>query len=283
MVAGEKRPARIWDVPKKKHNFNIVQVAKDWPNPVIVKTKRLRPGDDESRAMEFVHESSEWYHTALDRASTERMYMLERTRGAEQDCHAGHQDCPTETIHIAGQSGNVYTVYISHRPTCTCPDARFRRRACKHISYVLHHVLKAPPHLCYQDALLTSELRAIASAAPATPEAVTTIPVEQELESIRKPVEDDCPICCMEFKQEEEVVWCQSSCGNNIHKLCFEQWFMIQTKQQRIVACPFCRAAWAPAKTSSLSVHQTLSSGSIVLPAFTINGYLNVGDQLNYD
>jgi hypothetical protein len=47
----------------------------------------------------------------------------------------------------------------------------------------------------------------------------------------RRPIEGDCPICFMEFEPEKEkTVWC-GTCGNNIHKACFDQWAATQQRQ----------------------------------------------------
>lgn len=48
----------------------------------------------------------------------------------------------------------------------------------------------------------------------------------------RKAIEGDCPICFMEFEPaNEEIVWCRAACGNNIHKICFDQWAATQRAQ----------------------------------------------------
>ena len=107
----------------------------------------------------------------------------------------GGDDDPEEQVDIAGTTGNIYTVIIGKEPSCTCPDAR-KGNQCKHIVYVrdifdsipnpksfavvihppkativiktyvnltemahhqvLYNVLKAPEHLQYQLALLSS-------------------------------------------------------------------------------------------------------------------------------
>jgi hypothetical protein len=115
---------------------------------------------------------------------------------------------------------------------------------------VLYNVLKAPEHLQYQLALLSSvsshyypslmtieyplwnlsncskELREIFSNAPPNPKDSSS----DDEDGKRKPIEGDCPICFMEFEPEkEEIVWCRSACGNNIHKTCFNQWAATST------------------------------------------------------
>lgn len=94
------------------------------------------------------------------------MFVIERFRG-------GTDIAPEETIDMAGTTGNIYRVTINHVPSCTCPDHQ-KGNQCKHIVYVrpntssfklsmliryqkvLHNVLKAPEHLQYQLAFLSS-------------------------------------------------------------------------------------------------------------------------------
>jgi hypothetical protein len=225
---------------------------------------------------------TESYKTFLHRATTQKMFVLSRTQGLEENCHANHEDCPIHQIKIAGTTGNVYTVIVSHMPTCSCPNTNFKRAdsdqaLCKHVQYVLHYVLKAPRHLCYQNAFLTSELKEITENAPALPTAV--IEMEETHDGNRKPVEDDCPICCMEFKREDDVTWCRASCGNNVHQDCFNLW--AQTKGKDNVTCPYCRTLWQddkPAKSGEQS--ETLMD---VKMTQRTGGYFNVRDQLSYD
>jgi hypothetical protein len=208
------------------------------------------------------------------------MFVLERRRGYEQDCHANNIDCPEEVILLAGSKGNVYTVTISHLTTCTCPVTTFSRtgeeKQCKHILYVLHHVLKAPEHLRYQAAFLTSELKEIFAHAPLLP---TTSPSKETEAGKRRSIEGDCPICFTSLEEEnndDSVVWCKNSCGNNIHKVCFETWASSRPGEQ--TTCPFCRAIWR----SDNVVHQ--HSHVLEMPAEVgRGGYLNVLRQLDCD
>lgn len=159
---------------------------------------------------------------------------------------------PSETIELAGSTGNIYAITISHTPSCTCPDSK-KGNQCKHIAYVMHRVLKAPAELEYQLAFLTSELQEIFSRAP-LPSAESgqvkdrgsasdgSGDVEGEKGEGKEEEERDkatgtkrkstdgcdCPICFMPFEEEEmrsgDVVWCRAACGNNVHRACFEQW-----------------------------------------------------------
>lgn len=220
----------------------------------------------------------DWYEPALAKASKQKMCVLERSRDIEEDCHAHHTDCPCETLRIAGSKGNVYTIRISHITTCTCPVGLFSRtgseKQCKHILYVLHHVLKAPEHLAYQAAFLHSELKELFAHAPPLP---TETVEEDEKDGNRKEIAGECPICFMDFEENEQVVWCKAACGNNIHKGCFDRWADMKIQ----VSCPFCRAEWQyadkakPQKTTLTKVKD--------LGDRDRGGYVNVADQLGYD
>ena len=173
------------------------------------------------------------------------MYVIDRTRSTSPE------GIPSESVQLAGSTGNVYDIDISSVPSCTCPDNR-KGNQCKHIVYVLHNVLKAPPDLEYQLAFLTSELKEIFDRAPlqtAQIEATEGGKGEEGGEnieektlsgSLRKSIKDeDCIICCLAFEpdDEEDIVWCKAACGNNVHRECFERW--AQTKGDSEVTCVF--------------------------------------------
>ncbi|KAL9634655.1 MAG: hypothetical protein Q9204_002903 [Flavoplaca sp. TL-2023a] len=173
---------------------------------------------------------------------------------------------------MAGTTGNIYTITITHLPTCTCPDNR-KGNQCKHIVYVLHNVLKAPQHLQYQLAFLTPELQQIFTQAPAplpASSAATADNTDKE-PSNRKEISGDCPICFMEFDPvAEEIIFCQAGCGNNIHKQCFEQWAHAQGSGS--VKCVYCRTPWQ----REVGDYEALAKGG----KEGDEGYVNIGKEL---
>lgn len=210
-AAGGKKPAKATSSKPKRSTTNNSWHADAAERRIAVSkrnTEKLGPDEPETRLREHVTEPSQSYHNALKKANKERMFVLDRERGVEEDCHANHHDCPCEKVQMAGSTGNVYIVTISHLPSCTCPAGIYNRKGgeklCKHAIYVLHNVLKAPDHLKQQNAFLTSELKELFSEAPALPSAVAE---DQPMDGNRKPLEDDCPICCMEFEEGDEIVW----------------------------------------------------------------------------
>ncbi|KAF4538981.1 Ring finger domain protein [Lasiodiplodia theobromae] len=208
----------------------------------------------------FRDKAPQSFNAVKERALTQRMFVIERSRG-------GTDDCPEENVEIAGTTGNVYNVNISLLPSCTCPHAA-KGHQCKHIIYVLIRVLKAPPQLQYQLAFVSSELRDIFSAAPPIPSGDTG-----DKDSGRKAVEGDCPICCEEFDDSEEIVWCKAACGNNVHKSCFEQW--AATKGGHNVTCPYCRTPWTGDEDMLKKVVKAGEKNA--------EGYVNVASQLGLD
>lgn len=182
----------------------------------------------------------------------------------------GTEEVPEEEVYIVGTTGNIYRVTIAKEPTCTCPDAR-KGNQCKHVVYVLVNVLKAPEHLRYQLAFLSSELREIfAKAPPADPGEGQT---EKESNN-RKPIEGDCPICFMEFNpQSEEIIYCRTSCGNNVHKNCFEQWAATTANNANGIRCVYCRAPW-PEKTKKVDIRAALERSTV-----SHEGYINVAES----
>lgn len=239
--------------------------------------KKLKAGDtpEEKRLRRFRPRPPQSFHDNYLRATTQRFYVLSRSRH-------GTADCPEETIEMAGSTGNVYRVIIALQPSCDCPHAR-EGNQCKHLLYVLARVLRARFDLVYQLALLSSELREIFANAPVPPQEQQTglggARGEATKDRNRKPVEGDCPICFSELQagNDESIVWCRAACGQNIHKECFEMW--ASTKRQQSgggarsdVTCPFCRSVW---QGDEDSVKKIKKRGDL-----NDEGYVNVADQL---
>ena len=67
----------------------------------------------------------------------------------------------SSSFEVLGTKGDLYTVKISHRPSCNCPDNQYRNgHHCKHIFFVFLRVLGLTRDcsLIWQRELLTSEL-----------------------------------------------------------------------------------------------------------------------------
>lgn len=238
-------------------------------------SKRSKKGvrGGEKRLKQFRKQAPQKIAAVVHRATTQRMVVIDRRRMNTDDCPHRNPNCPIEEVDLAGSTGNVYTVRVTHIPECTCPDFRIRNNPqCKHILYVLLKVLKTPEPLHYQAAFLTSELEEIFNHAGPLPTETVNV---QDKDGKRKPIEGDCPICCEELSAETEtetIVWCQT-CGNNEHKTCFEQW--AATKGNGLVTCPYCRAPWQNEIADGSALKELTKMGTK-----NQHGYINVASQL---
>ena len=173
---------------------------------------------------------------------------------------------PKEEVDLVGSTGNIYRVTVGQVCSCTCPD-HMKGHECKHKVYVLATVLKAPEHLQYQLAFLSSELKEIFASASPIP---TETSDSSDTDGRRKPIEGECPICYMEFDPEHnDLVWCKAACGNNMHQTCFDQWRKGQRGSE--VKCVYCRTPWE----SEHGDLRKLTDGA----STNDEGYINVAEQ----
>jgi len=179
-------------------------------------------------------------------------------------------------------------VVIDKLPSCDCPDAS-KGNHCKHIMFVFLKVLQVSHRssLWYQKALLSSELEEIFRGAPrapndvadervrhayanATGQASSSQPSSADGAKKRVPKEgDDCPICyeSMHNVADHTLTYC-NSCGNALHKECFQQWAKSAAHN---LTCVWCRAKWGATAGASAS-----ASGSTVRAATGGEGYIRI-------
>ncbi|OBT74884.1 hypothetical protein VF21_06749 [Pseudogymnoascus sp. 05NY08] len=224
-------------------------------------------GGEHSRVEKRLHQFRERapykFQDRLDRAISQPMFLIDRERKLNSD--GTHE---VEKFDMAGSTGNIYEVTIDKKPKCTCMDATIRGNQCKHIIYVLVNVLKAPEHLQYQQALLSTELKEIFEHAPVTPQS-SNGSEDTSHPGKRKPIEGDCPVCVIEFKPSDEILWCKAACGNNIHKTCFDQW---AKSKPGPVKCVYCRTVWKEDDDATKKIGKHGAKNK--------EGYVNVARQL---
>ncbi|KII88331.1 hypothetical protein PLICRDRAFT_140436, partial [Plicaturopsis crispa FD-325 SS-3] len=187
----------------------------------------------------------------VDRVMSQRFFMVDRKRVNGE---------LREEFSVLGSTGNVYTVTIDKRPSCSCPDSQ-KGNHCKHILFIYLKVLQVPQHSghWYQKALLTSELEEIFTDAPAAPNSLAHPRVREAYQRAsgksagsssqdsaakkRMPgKDDDCPVCyeAMHSTPVPSLSFCDS-CGNALHKECFQQWVRSSGNNP---TCVWCRAKW---------------------------------------
>lgn len=118
---------------------------------------------EEKRLGVFRKKAPQSYIERLERAQSQRMFLLDRHSSQNHD---SVKSWPEETFDLAGTTGNVYQVKIAKKPCCTCPDNK-KGNQCKHIIYVSD--LAPLPRLSITDTAklrlwLTSSKRRLTSA-----------------------------------------------------------------------------------------------------------------------
>ncbi|KAH8099574.1 hypothetical protein BXZ70DRAFT_894818 [Cristinia sonorae] len=251
----------------------------DKPPPAKRQKKKKDPDapEPEKRGAIFKKKCPQNILERVARVQEQRMFLLDRTRNGNE---------LREEFAMQGSTGNVYTVIIDKKPSCNCPDA-LKGNHCKHILFIFLKVLQVTQAsgYWYQKALLTSELEEIFANAPLAPAALANARVRDAYAKAtgksgsqniaaegKKRIpekDDDCPVCyetLFEVK-ESKMTFCDT-CGNGLHKECFQQW----VKAARGSAtCVFCRASIASSTPAG-------SSGTRATPVGGA-GYLNLAAE----
>ena len=155
---------------------------------------------------------------------------------------------------VMGTTGNVYTVIIKNKPTCTCPDFTTRCTKCKHIYFVLTRIMQvkeeAEDVIEYSDNLLINMFKSI-------PKITENLKVKKSILDrynlkkdkngmVPRKIFDEetvCPICLECFlESDEETVYCRYTCGNSIHKNCFNMYLTKKVGCDK--KCLYCLSFW---------------------------------------
>ncbi|KAI7920941.1 hypothetical protein M0657_006316 [Pyricularia oryzae] len=245
------------------------------------KRPKITDVSEEKRLRRFRTHAPQAFYDVYDRATSQRFFVLGRTR-----CGTDHS--PEEVVELTGSTGNIYHVHIAQQPTCDCPHA-LAGNQCKHWLFVMSRVLHARFDLIYQLALLDSELREIFANAPPPLGESGTVTTSSQDSKKRKPIEGDCPICFDQLlaaveaegsskRDHSTIVWCRAACGQNMHKQCFRMWSATKKTGSRgegNVTCPFCRSQWMGDDDLVKDINR---DGPL-----NCEGYVNVADQLGID
>jgi hypothetical protein len=82
------------------------------------------------------------------------------------------------------------------------------------------------------------------------------------------------------INEKTNILFCSTSCGNNIHKNCFDKWCQAKLSMNELVTCPFCRVEW---KIVNENMNKN-SKGYLNLAAYsTTNDYDEEFDDLFFN
>ena len=180
----------------------------------------------------------------VERALSQRLYMIERVDGSN--------------YLVQGSSDSCYVVSLDQNNdtnewSCECPDNEIRGYICKHMIFIMVRVLRLSVNdlarkLDCDDLFALQQLILRHRSNSLHPDTLLQRdrPINTRNENVREEVtrreiNSECPICYEEMKNSERIVWCKYSCGNNVHKGCFDRW---ARTRGRNLTCVWCRAKW---------------------------------------
>ncbi|KAK2040277.1 SAP domain-containing protein [Colletotrichum somersetense] len=175
---------------------------------------------------------------AVKRARKDAMYIIK-----QRDNYDGS---PGFTVSIHGTSSDTYQVTIGNETSCNCTSMTFRPKSnCKHIIYVLTHVLRAPDEFLPQRTLFTEELTKLLDRAPKVRFTAAEASTDPSMsDGVPKPKDSKCcPVCFKDIGETQTV--CCGKCGNHTHSSCFDAY--AQEVSGWAVDCAVCQGTWSPA------------------------------------
>lgn len=138
-------------------------------------------------------------------------------------------------FNILGTTKKNYIVTIGKKIKCTCLDYKIRNKTCKHIYFVLCRICK-----CTNIVNNSSKQRELMFAnIPLFINSKLLGESEIKIEKIIQKIDDCCPICLDDLKDENIILldYCKLGCGKSFHKRCFA----ICNKLKATKNCAFCR------------------------------------------
>ncbi len=156
---------------------------------------------------------------------------------------------------VMGTTGNVYLVTINNSPTCTCPDHVTRSKRCKHIYFVLTRIMMVKTEQEDIKKYTDNDLEDMFTNIPRITENLKvdakslekykTLKKNSNGKVDKRNIDQDdmCPVCLGDLEDiDEEIIFCEYSCGACIHKDCFN---MFNSKKTGTIKCLFCHKDWA--------------------------------------
>jgi hypothetical protein len=162
----------------------------------------------------------------IDRARKQRILLI------GSDVNYRERRCK---FMINGTGVRVYDVvwdFEKEKFTCECPDYTHRQRDCKHIYFVMIHVLKIRRP---EDVDLVDIDDAIRNC---DTDRYVGVSLNGDV-AVTQRMNEECCVCLMEFVDtpDERTTYCVESCGNTFHSECLRQLFKVVKNKN----CPMCR------------------------------------------
>jgi hypothetical protein len=168
---------------------------------------------------------------------------------------------------LCGTTGNVYTVSIRDKPTCSCPDHVQRWNRCKHIFFILVRVMKVDSNNEDKLEYTENELKEMFNNIPDQIDVQSGVTADAKLISKYSNLRTDvdgtimkhkisadsrCPVCLDLFKDSKEhTSHCKYGCGSVVHDECATMYNSHRIKTGYSAICFVCQKNWMPDKSSN--------------------------------
>ncbi|KAK1974883.1 SAP domain-containing protein [Colletotrichum cereale] len=245
-----KEQLALRDIPEDGKKKDLVERLRNWktykPETVAVRetpdSQVFGPISQNSSLTGnkrfWVRPDEKGHISAAKKAMEESMYIIK-----QQDNYDGS---PGFTVNVLGSKPDTYQVVIRNKTSCTCSSITYRPQSnCKHIIYVLTHVLRAPAELLPQRTLFTEELTKLLDRAPKVRFTATEISTDPSTsDGVPKSKDGKCCPVCFKGIGEAQTACC-GTCGNHTHSSCFG--IYAREYSGWGVNCAVCQGAWSPA------------------------------------
>ncbi len=179
----------------------------------------------------------------IERALSQRIYLLdEKAIYKHKEDGKEKQEIEKLKYKVMGTTDEYFVTISEEKQKCSCPDFSRRGKTCKHLFFIFYREFGLKRDLSieesdYWDIALKHWNKKRAR--------------EKELAKLRESVKEkdllgpkqmpfvgqDCGICLEVMCQEDEIVYCHITCGQNTHKSCFEKW-----ASKNGGSCVYCRS-----------------------------------------
>lgn len=164
----------------------------------------------------------------IERAQTQPIYILDNNNDELK-------------YTVVGSTTNLYTVSLI-TDTCDCPDFVRRQLPCKHIIFVWLNKFGISPDEIEENYIIGFEedyLRSLVYSYSCDSNQDKKKKEQKEGEVKQRFFEGlECAICYEEMGVKDSLVYCRTTCGNSIHRACFEKMREVMKRG----TCPYCRS-----------------------------------------
>ncbi|KAM0279095.1 hypothetical protein ACHAQH_004781 [Verticillium albo-atrum] len=184
--------------------------------------------------------ANERTHASVKKALDKRMILVKRRDASGwDDWNTTGSDNVKSADFYLRSSDKTYCITIDEAPKCECAA----KNHCKHIIYVLVHVLRAPEALIHQNRFLQDEIRSLLTRGPNLRPTMAQIDNDPTMKDgiPKDKIAQDCPVCYQVLGDDSSVVC--ATCGRHAHESCHKIWEH-ENSGWGPLKCATCQSIW---------------------------------------